>query len=57
MDAAAPGSGAEHERTLSADEVRERLRQMRSLPVEQVIGEAVFTLLNAARSRPLRWCK
>jgi hypothetical protein len=49
MDTAAPGSGAEHEQTLSADEIRERLRQMRSLPVEQVIGEAVFTLLNAAQ--------
>jgi hypothetical protein len=49
MDAAAPDSGAEHERTLPADEVRERLRRLRSLPVEQVIGDAVFTLLNAAQ--------
>ena len=49
MDTAPPHGGDEHERTLSEDEVRERLRRMRSLPVEQVIGEAVFTLLNAAQ--------
>lgn len=49
MDTAPPGSGAEHEATLSAAEVRERLRRMRSLPVEQVIADAVFTLLNAAQ--------
>ena len=49
MDTAPSGSGAEHGPTLSADEVRERLRRMRSLPVEQVIADAVFTLLNAAQ--------
>jgi hypothetical protein len=49
MDAAPPGSGGEQERSLSAEEVRERLQRMRSLPVEQVIGDAIFTLLNAAQ--------
>jgi hypothetical protein len=49
VDTAPPGSGAEHEATVPADEVGERLRRMRSLPVEQVIAEVVFTLLNAAQ--------
>jgi hypothetical protein len=49
MDAAAPGSGAEDEPALSAGDVRERLRRVRSLPVEQVIGDAVFSMLNAAQ--------
>jgi hypothetical protein len=49
MDTAPPGSGAEHEATLSAGDVRDRLRRMRSLPVEQVIADAVFSLLNAAQ--------
>ena len=49
MDTAAQGSGAEHERASSAEDVREYVQRMRSLPVEQVIGDVVFSLLNAAQ--------
>jgi hypothetical protein len=49
VDTAGPGSGAEHERTRSAEDVGEYAQRMRSLPVEQVIGDAVFSLLNAAQ--------
>jgi hypothetical protein len=34
---------------LSEEDIREYTRRLRSLPVEQVIGEAMFTLLNAAQ--------
>lgn len=34
---------------LSEDEVRDYARQLRSVPVEQVLGEVMFTLLNAAQ--------
>ena len=46
---AQPDGGSERERRLSADDVREQVRRMRVLPVEQVIAEAVFSLLNAAQ--------
>jgi hypothetical protein len=36
---------------LSEDDIREYTRRLRSLPVEQVIGEAMFALLNAARAK------
>lgn len=49
MDAAQPDSGSGHERRLSADEVREQLQRMRVVPVEQVVADAVFSLLNAAQ--------
>ncbi|MDR2983240.1 MAG: hypothetical protein LBV34_00210 [Nocardiopsaceae bacterium] len=41
--------GAGHEPTPSADEIRDYAQQMRSLPVEHVIGEVLFSLLNAAQ--------
>jgi hypothetical protein len=49
VDTEGPGSGAEDERAPSADEVREYARQLRSLPVEQVMGDVLFSLLNAAQ--------
>jgi hypothetical protein len=49
MDTEAAGSGAEHERAPSAEDVQEYVRRMRSLPVEQVIGDVLMSLLNAAQ--------
>jgi hypothetical protein len=49
VDTAGPGSGADHDRTRSAEDVGEYARRMRSLPVEQVIADVVFSLLNAAQ--------
>ena len=49
MDTAGPGSGAEHEWTQPAEDVREYVQRMRSLPVEQVIRDVMFSLLNAAQ--------
>jgi hypothetical protein len=48
-DTAGPGNGAEHERPPSPEEVREYMQRMRSLPVEEVIAEVLFSLLNAAQ--------
>jgi hypothetical protein len=47
MGIVGPGGGAEQER--SAEDIREYVQQMRSLPVEQVIGDVLFSLLNAAQ--------
>jgi hypothetical protein len=49
VDTAAPGSGAGHERTRSAEDVREHVQRLRSLPVDQVMGDVLFSLLNAAQ--------
>jgi len=49
VDSAEPGSGAEDERTQSAEDFREQMRRMRSLPVEQIVGDVVYSLLNAAQ--------
>ena len=49
MDTEGPGAGAEQERARSAEDVRQYVQQMRSLPVEQVIGDVLFSLLNAAQ--------
>ena len=49
MDAAQPDGGSEREHRLSADDVREQMQRMRVLPVEQVIADALFSLLNAAQ--------
>ena len=49
MDTAGPGSGAGHDRTRSADDVREHRQRMRLLPVEHIIRDVVFSLLNAAQ--------
>jgi hypothetical protein len=49
VDTAGPGSGAEYERARPAEDAAEYVQRLRSLPVEQVIGDVVFTLLNAAQ--------
>jgi hypothetical protein len=49
MDTVGPGGGGEQEQARSAEDVREYVQQMRSLPVEQVIGDVMFSLLNAAQ--------
>jgi hypothetical protein len=49
VDATGPGGSAEHEETPSAEEIRAYVQRMRSLPVDQVIGDVVFSLLNAAQ--------
>ncbi len=53
MDMAEPDGGTEQEtgqeETRSAEDAREYVRRMRSLPVDQVIGEVLFSLLNAAQ--------
>jgi hypothetical protein len=51
VGATEPGSGAERDLPPSADEVREYVHRLRSLPVEQVIGDVVFTMLNAAQAK------
>jgi hypothetical protein len=42
-------SAAGQEQTPSPEEVREYVQRMRSLPVDQVIGDVMFSLLNAAQ--------
>jgi hypothetical protein len=49
VDTAGPGSGAEHGPTRPAGDAAEYVQRLRSLPVEQVIGDVVFSLLNAAQ--------
>lgn len=49
VDTAGPGAGAEQERARSAEDVRGYVEQVRSLPVDQVIGDVMFSLLNAAQ--------
>ena len=49
MSTAEPGDGTEQDQARSAEDAREYVRQLRSLPVDQVIGEVLFTLLNAAQ--------
>jgi len=48
VDTAGLGDG-DDDRTPSEQDVGEYVKRMRSLPVEQVIGDVVFTLLNAAQ--------
>jgi hypothetical protein len=49
MGTAGPGGGAEREQPRSAGDAREYARRMRSLPVDQVIGDVLVGLLNAAQ--------
>jgi hypothetical protein len=49
VDTGGPGSGAEDEQPPSAEEVAGYVQRMRSLPAEQVIGDVMFSLLNAAQ--------
>jgi len=49
MGTAEPDGGTGQEQAESAEEAREYVRRLRSLPVDQVIGEVMFSLLNAAQ--------
>jgi len=49
MDIEEPDGGTGQEEARSAEDAREYVRRMRSLPVDQVIGEVLFSLLNAAQ--------
>ena len=49
MGTAGPGDGGGQEQARSAEEAREYVRRMRALPVEEVIREVLFGLLNAAQ--------
>jgi hypothetical protein len=51
VDTTEPGSNAEQELPPSAEDVRDYAQRLRSLPVEQVIGDVVFTMLNAAQAK------
>jgi len=46
---AGPGGGTGQEQAQSGEEAREYVRRMRSLPVDEVIREVLFGLLNAAQ--------
>ena len=48
MGTAGPGDGAEHERGQDSQDARDYARRLRSLPVDQVVGDVLFSLLNAA---------
>jgi hypothetical protein len=49
MSTAGTGSGAGQEQGRSAEDSREYVRRMRSLPADQVIRDVLFSLLNAAQ--------
>ena len=43
-----PGDAAENEGVRDSQDAREYARRLRSLPVDQIVGEVLFGLLNAA---------
>lgn len=47
MGTPGPG-GAGHERERDSQDAREYARRLRSLPVDQVVGDVLFSLLNVA---------
>src|SRR6516165_7675909 len=49
MGTVGPGGGAEQGQARSAEDVRAYVQKMRSLPVEQLVGDVLFSLLNAAQ--------
>jgi hypothetical protein len=49
VDTPGPDGATEDKATPSAEDVREYVQRMRSLPVEQLIAEVLFSLLNAAQ--------
>ena len=49
MGMTGPGGGTGQEQAQSAEEAREYVRRMRSLPVDEVIRDVLFGLLNAAQ--------
>jgi hypothetical protein len=44
-----PGDGAEREQARDSQDASEYVRRLRSLPVDQVVGDVLFSLLNAAQ--------
>jgi hypothetical protein len=44
-----PGDGADQEQGRSAEDIREYVQRLRSLPVEQILSDVMFSLLNAAQ--------
>jgi hypothetical protein len=48
VSAAGPG-GAEHEARRPGEDVGEYVRRMRAMPVDQVLGDVLFSLLQAAQ--------
>jgi hypothetical protein len=49
VDSSGSSGGTESDKARSAEDAREYMRRMRTLPVEQIIGEVVFGLLNTAQ--------
>ncbi len=49
MGTAGQGGGAGQEQARSAEDAREYVRRMRSLPVDQVIRDVLFSLLDVAQ--------
>lgn len=49
VDTAEPGSGAGAEGARSPEDAREYVERIRSLPVEQIIADILFSLLQAAQ--------
>lgn len=49
MSTEGEGDGAGQDRAPDSDDVREYARRLRSLPVDQVAGDVLFSLLNAAQ--------
>jgi hypothetical protein len=49
MGMAGPGGGAEQDQAGAAEDASEYVRRLRSLPVDQVIRDVLFSLLNAAQ--------
>jgi hypothetical protein len=49
VGAAGPGDGAEHERARDSEDAREYARRLRSLPVDQIVADVLFSLLDAAQ--------
>ena len=49
MDIEEPDGGTGQEEARSAEDAREYVQQVRSLPVEQIIGDVLFSMLQAAQ--------
>ncbi len=48
MSTPGPGDGAEHGQRRNSHDAREYAQRLRSLPVDQVVRDVLFTLLDAA---------
>ena len=48
MGTPGPGEQAEHERARDSADAREYARRLRSLPVDEVVADVLFSLLHAA---------